>query len=46
MLVFVRLGGVDLQQRREIFLAHFGRLHLELMLQLPQPGFVGISGFR
>jgi len=36
MLVSVRLGSVDLQHRREIFLAHFGRLHLELLLQLPQ----------
>jgi hypothetical protein len=29
MLVSVRLGGVDLQQRREIFVAHYGRLYLE-----------------
>jgi hypothetical protein len=40
LLVSVRLGGVDLQQRREIFLAHFSRLRLELLLQLPEPGFV------
>ena len=46
MLVSVRLGGVDFQHRREILLAHFGRLHLELLLQLPQPGFAGISGLR
>src|ERR1700737_2029322 len=41
MLVSVRLGGVDFQHRREILLAHFGRLHLELLLQLPRtlPGW-------
>ena len=44
MLGSVRLRGVNLQQRREIFLAHLGRFHLELPLQLPQPGFVGMSG--
>jgi len=46
MLVSIRLEGVDLQHRREIFLARFGRLHLELLLQLPQHGFAGISRLR
>ncbi len=46
MLASVRLGGVNFQYRREIFLAHLGRLHLELLLQFPQPGFVGTPGLR
>ena len=45
-LVPLCLGSVDSQHRREILLAHFGRLHLELLLKLPQPGFAGISRLR
>jgi hypothetical protein len=37
---------VDLQDDREIFLPQLSRLGLELVLKLPHPGFVAVSGFR
>ncbi len=46
MLVFVRFRCMDFQHCCEIFLARFGRLCVELLIELTQPNFAGTSGLR